>query len=62
MAVATTQPLDVSAALQAHRDKQASIEVQKDGVTCDLGNLAAYDPTPSDLKALKYACLIVTYT
>lgn len=51
--MAGSQPLDVTAALRAHNEKLASIEVTKDTVTCDLGHLMAADSAPTDLKALK---------
>eukprot|EP00123_Amoebidium_parasiticum_P014923 comp22702_c2_seq1/m.35224 comp22702_c2_seq1/g.35224 ORF comp22702_c2_seq1/g.35224 comp22702_c2_seq1/m.35224 type:complete len:311 (-) comp22702_c2_seq1:80-1012(-) len=47
------QPLDVAAALQAHQAKQLSIEVDKDPLTYDLGNLAAFDTAPLDNKLMK---------
>lgn len=52
-----TQALDVAAALRAHSEKMASIEVGKDSVTVDLGHLMASDSAPVDSKALKYAHL-----
>eukprot|EP00124_Ichthyophonus_hoferi_P002288 Ihof_evm16s149 gene=Ihof_evmTU16s149 len=48
-----SQPMDVTAVLQAHKDKQLSIEVDKDPLHYDLGHLAAFDSAPLDLKLMK---------
>lgn len=50
--VDTAQPLDVTAALQAHQAKQLSIEVNKETVQYDLGHLVAFDTASLDLSHL----------
>lgn len=52
--MADTQALDVTAALRAHKDKLASIDVEKDAVVLDPGHLAVFDSNPVDLKTLRY--------